>query len=99
MVRVIAKRALREFWEAGHADAEQPLKAWHQEAEKASWTGPADIKRRYASASFVGKDRVVFNIGGNKYRLIVAVKYQPQIVLVRFVGTHSEYDRIDAAEI
>jgi mRNA interferase HigB len=97
-MRVIAKRTLREFW-TKHAAAEQPLKAWHHEAEAAAWAGPKDIKLRYASASFVGNDRVVFNIAGNKYRLIVAVKYAAQIVFVRFVGTHAEYDKIDAATV
>lgn len=97
-VRLLSRKTLREFWEA-HADAEQPLKAWHAEAEKATWNCPADIKARYASASFVGNDRVVFNIAGNKYRLIIAVKYQEKIVFIRFLGTHKEYDDVDAETV
>jgi mRNA interferase HigB len=84
----------------GRGDAEQPLKAWFAEVEKASWASSADIRTRYATASFVGNDRVVFNVGGNKYRLICLVRYAPICaVYVRFVGTHAEYDRIDAAKV
>jgi mRNA interferase HigB len=98
--RILARRALREFWERdGCGDAEKPLQAWFKEAEAADWKSPADIKARYASASFLNGDRVVFNIGGNKYRLIVRVKYGPSVVLIRFIGTHSEYDAIDASEV
>jgi mRNA interferase HigB len=77
----------------------QPLLAWFREAERASWKSPADIKRQYASASFVGNDRVVFNIGGNKYRLVVAVRYDVAVVFIRFIGTHAQYDRIDVKEV
>jgi mRNA interferase HigB len=97
-VRVLSRKTLREFWEK-HSDAEQPLKAWHAEAEKATWKSPSDIKDRYASASFIGGDRVVFNIGGNKYRLIVALKYELGLVFVRFIGTHRAYDAIDAETV
>ena len=99
-VRVIAKGTLRDFWsQRGRADAEQPLLAWFRETESAIWRSPSDIKKRFASASFVGNDRVIFNIGGNKYRLVVAIRYDLQIVFIRFVGTHSEYDKIDAETI
>jgi mRNA interferase HigB len=99
-VRVIARRTLREFWERpGRQDAEQPLRAWFAEVRCATWRTPGDIKARHRAASFVRNDRVVFNVGGNKYRLVVAVKYSAQIVFVRFVGTHEEYDEIDAAEV
>ncbi len=94
---VIAKKRLREFWEK-HPDTEQPLKAWHQEAERASWSSPDDIKRQYASASILANDRVVFNIKGNSYRLVVHVKYG-HMVFIRFIGTHAEYDKINAAEV
>lgn len=97
-VRVISRRSLRLFWER-HPDVEGALKAWFRETTLAKWQGPADIKAQYASASFVGSDRVVFNIRGNRYRLIVAIKYRPQIVFVRFVGTHRQYDRVDASEV
>ena len=96
-MRVIALGRLREFWQQpGRGDAEQPLKAWFKEAEKANWTAPAEIKKRYASASFLNDNRVVFNIGGNKYRLIVVVLYRARTVLIRFIGTQKEYDRVDA---
>lgn len=97
-MRVIALRTLREFW-TEHGDAEQPLRAWYSEASTSDWAGPADIKARYASASFLGDNRVVLNIGGNKYRLIVAIRYEAKVVYVRFVGTHAEYDRVDAATV
>ena len=97
---MIARRTLREFWELpGRHDAEQPLRAWFAEAEKASWCTPAEVKAQYRSASVLGKGRVVFNIAGNKYRLIVAIKYEAQILFIRFVGTHAEYDRVKVAEV
>ena len=98
-MRVIAKRTLRAFWEAGHPDARGPLEAWHNEAEKARWAGTADIKARYSSASFLPGNRVVFNIRGNTYRLIVRIRYDLGIVFVRWVGTHAAYDRIDATTV
>ena len=89
---------MRDFWKR-HPDAEQPLKAWYDEARTAIWTNPQDIKRHYARASFVGRNRVVFNIKGNDYRLIVAVAYRFQAVTITFVGTHAADDRIDAATV
>ena len=97
-MRVIAKRTLREFWEQ-HADAEQPLKAWYDEARKAQWLQPPDIKVLYRSASFVANSRVVFNIGGNKYRLVAAVDYQRQALFIKFIGTHDEYDKVDVETV
>jgi mRNA interferase HigB len=97
-MRVIAKGPLRDFWKT-HPDAEWPLRAWHAEAEKACWHTPADVKASYRSASILPGDRVVFNICGNKYRLVVKINYAYQIVYIRFVGTHNAYDRIDAGEI
>ena len=95
-MRIIAKRTLREFWDKlGHRDAEQPLKAWYAEARNATWSTPADIKARYRRASIVGNNRVVFNIAGNKYRLVVEFHYKTGTGFVRFIGTHKEYDRID----
>ena len=94
-VRVIALRTLREFWER-HSDAEQPLRAWYHDARRADWRTPADLKRVYANASIVGGNRVVFNIGGNKYRLIVGIHYAFRICYIRFIGTHNAYDRVDA---
>ena len=97
-MRVIAKKVLISFWKI-HKDAEQPLKAWYDEVIKANWRTPNDIKLLYKSVSFVEKNRVIFNIAGNKYRLIVAVAYHFGAVYIKFLGTHKEYDRIDAANI
>lgn len=97
-MRVIAVSTLRAFWER-HPDAEQPLKAWYEEATNATWAQPADIKARYRSASVLKNRRVVFNVKGNDYRLIVAIAYKLQIVCVKFVGTHQEYDAVDAQTI
>ncbi len=97
-MRVIAKKILREFWEK-HADCEQQLKAWFQETSNGGWVSPNDVKTEYPSASFLQDNRVVFNIKGNKYRLIVRISYDYQMVWIRFIGTHAEYDRIDATKI
>lgn len=97
-MRVIALSHLRDFWKL-HPAAEQPLKAWHEEACNADWRQPADIKALYRSASVLRNRRVVFNIKGHDYRLVVAIAYQLQIVYVKFVGTHAEYDAIDAQTV
>ncbi len=97
-MRIVAKRTLREYWEK-EPRAEQPLKSWHAIAAKADWSSPADVKAVYARASIVSRDRVVFDIGGNRYRLVVRFDYRHRIGFVRFVGTHAEYDRIDASAV
>lgn len=97
-MRVIARKTLRDFWEE-HADAEQQLKAWFHEAEAAQWKSFADIKARYRSADVLPGNRVVFDIKGNNYRLVVKVHYNRSLVFIRFVGTHAEYDRINAETI
>ena len=97
-MRVIAKRALREFWEK-FPDAEDALKTWFAEAERATWSNPGEIKTQYHSASILKNSRVVFNICGNKYRLVVKISYKNGIVLIRFVGTHKEYDAVNAEEV
>jgi mRNA interferase HigB len=97
-MRVIAVSTLRAFWER-HPDAEQSLKAWYEEVTNATWTQPADITALYRSASVLKNRRVVFNIKGNHYRLIVAVVYKLQIVYVKFVRTHKEYDAVDAETV
>lgn len=95
-MRVIAVSTLKDFWErAEHRDAEQALKAWLEEAQAASWQQPADIKAQFRSASVLKNRRVVFNIKGNDYRLVVAVAYRFQAVYVKFVGTHAQYDAIN----
>ncbi|MGH7283685.1 MAG: type II toxin-antitoxin system HigB family toxin [Polyangiaceae bacterium] len=105
-MRLFNRATLRDFWRR-HADAQQPLRAWFAEVERAAWTGPAEVRSRHRSADFIGSDRIVFNIGGNKYRLVVTARYakpssKPPLagmVFIRFLGTHAEYDRIDAARI
>ncbi len=97
-MRVISIKALREFWRS-HSDAEQPLKAWYKETVEAVWRQPNDIKKRYPSADILPDNRVVFNIKGNNYRLIVKIHYNRSIVFVRFIGTHADYDKIDAITI
>ena len=97
-MRIIAKRTLREFWER-HRDAEEPLLAWYREVEHEDWDTPAKVKEKYRSASIVANNRVVFNIKGNSYRLVVKSQLRGSIVFIRFVGTHAEYDRIDVEEV
>jgi len=99
-MRVSTKGALQAYWSRrGREDAEEPLKAWYAEARKAAWKTPEHIKAKYRSASFVADNRVGFNIGGNKHRLVVHVNYGLGVVLVKFIGTHKEYDAIDASKI
>ena len=97
-MRVIALKHIRDF-RAWHPQAAQALKAWSQEARNASWKTPQDIKQRYTSASFLGCNRVVFNIKGNEYRLVVAVAYPFEAVYIKFIGTHAQYDAVDALTI
>jgi mRNA interferase HigB len=97
-MRIIAFRTLREFW-GRHPQAEIPLRGWYTEASHADWKTPAGIKAVHRSASFLAKNRVVFNIKGNDFRLVVAVRYTQGLMFIRFVGTHAEYDRIDATTI
>lgn len=96
-MRIISRSRLKAFW-AQYPDAEQPLLAWYREVENEDWDQPARVKDKYRSASFVG-DRVVFNIAGNKYRLVTWINYEFRVVYVRFVGTHKEYDEIDVEEV
>lgn len=97
-MRVVAKKILREFWEK-YTDSEQQLKTWYKEASRASWKRPDEIKDDYAKASILKSGRVVFNICGNKYRLIVDINYDRQWVFIRFIGTHDEYDKTDADNV
>ena len=89
---------MRDFWIA-HADAEQHLKSWYQEANKASWQNLNELKNEFPSASILNDNRVCFNIKGNKYRLIVKINLYYQMMWLRFIGTHAEYDKIDANKI
>lgn len=95
-MNVIARKRLVAFWRS-HPHARGPLAAWFSELRKAKWSGTADIRSRYPSASLGEKDRIVFNIGGNKYGLVV--RYRAPVVFIRFVGTHAEYERVDATTI
>jgi mRNA interferase HigB len=97
-MRIIAVRTLRDFWKQ-HADAEQALKSWYHEAQKSNWSQPVDIKQHFPSADILPGNRVVFNIKGNTYRLIVKFHYDRGVGYIRFVGTHAEYDKIDANSI
>lgn len=98
-MRVIAKRTLRDFCERGHDDAITPLKEWHHLMGKACWSTPQELKAEIRTASILKGGRVVFNIAGNKYRIVVAIRYQQQIAFIRFVGTHAQYDTINAETV
>lgn len=97
-MRIIAKSTIRQYWQK-HPDSESALKAWFEDTRRANWRNPNDIKNIYRSASILPNNRVVFNIKGNNYRLIVQIRYDLGIVFIRFIGTHAEYDKIDATTI
>jgi len=99
-MRIIAFRTLREFWErAEYSDSENSLRSWYYEAKSANWKNANDLKRQYKNASIVGEGKVVFNIKGNTYRLVVSIDYEFQVIFIRFIGTHKQYDKIDAKTI
>lgn len=99
-MRIISKRTLREHWEKpGREDSEQSLLSWYKIAKAADWASPDDVKAQYRNASILRANRVIFNIGGNKYRLVVWFNYHVRVGFIRFVGTHREYDGIDAGSI
>ncbi|RYI33418.1 MAG: type II toxin-antitoxin system HigB family toxin [Acetobacteraceae bacterium] len=99
-MRVISLPTLKNFWEMpAHRDAEQPLRAWYSEAMAATWLNPAELKAQFRSASILKGNRVVFNIKGNDYRLITAIVFRYQAVYVKFIGTHAEYDKVDAETV
>ncbi|MDS4069939.1 MAG: type II toxin-antitoxin system HigB family toxin [Candidatus Competibacter sp.] len=97
-MKIIAIKTLREFWER-HPRAESPLRGWYAEVSRAEWKTPADIKSIHRNVSFSSNSRVVFDIKGHDYRLVVAVRYTQRLMFIRFIGTHAEYDRIDAETI
>lgn len=97
-MRKLALRTLRVFWENGHADAEQQLRAWFQIVEKMDWNSFSEVKATFPSVDFVG-DKAIFNIKTNRYRLIAKVNFQSKHVLIRWIGTHAEYDRLTKKEI
>ena len=100
-MRVIAVSTLKAFWarRPQYRDAEAPTMAWYREVLKADWSSPADVKRQFRTASILQDGRVVFNIAGNKYRIVAWINYPYRVLYVRFIGTHAQYDRIDAQTI
>jgi mRNA interferase HigB len=98
MERIFSKSTLREFWEI-HADTEQYLKTWYETVKNANWKTPKDVKQTYVNASILKNNRIVFNIKGNSYRLIAKFNFEKQWLFIRFIGTHLEYDKIDANTI
>lgn len=99
-MHVVANSNLIAFYQDPiYRDAKPALTAWHSEAKRAKWTTPADVKAMYANASFIAKNRVVFNLKGNDYRLIVAIAYKTEYVFIKFIGTHKQYDAVDAATV
>ena len=98
MERIFAKSTLRKFWEK-HAETEQYLKTWYDTAMNSTWNNPNEIKQTYANVSILKNGRVVFNIKGNDYRLVAKINFEKQWMFIRFIGTHSEYDKIDASNI
>jgi len=97
-MHVISRKTLRKFWEK-HPDAQQPLQAWYVDVKHANWKKPSDIKAIHQTASFLANNRVVFNIKGNQYRIVIVIEYKFGNIYIRFVGTHREYDRFDATKI
>jgi len=99
-MQIVALRNLESYCkQPNRRDSEGALKAWFAEAKSAQWTTPQDVKKQYANSSIIANNRIVFNIKGNDYRLIVAVAYRMQYVYVKFIGTHAEYDKVDAATV
>ena len=100
-MRVIALSTLKAFWsrDRSHVDAKEPVLAWHRHALRAAWANPAEVKADFGNASILKDGRVVFNIAGNKYRLVVWINFAYGVVYIRFIGTHAQYDRIDAQSI
>lgn len=99
-MRIIAKRTLREFWEnPRHRAAKTPLEDWHAQVRTADWSTPSDLKAQFGDASILRGGRAVFNIGGNRYRLVAWINYAYRVVYVRFIGTHAEYDKVDATKV
>jgi mRNA interferase HigB len=99
-MRIISKKVLKEFYEQNiYIESKGQLEAWHKEILKADWNTPNDIKEQYRNASIVGDNKVVFNICGNKYRLIVKINYYAKIVFIKFIGTHKQYDKLNIKEL
>lgn len=100
LMRIISKKRLKDFYEQSqYLDSKSPLEAWHKEVLKLDWNNPNEIKEMYRSASIIGDEKVVFNIAGNKYRLIVSINYYAKIVFIKFIGTHKQYDKVKMEEL
>ncbi len=97
-MRIIAKSTLRKYWEA-HPKIEEPLKAWYADVKNSSWKKPTDLRNTYATVSLLKNNRAVFNIKGNQFRIVVRINYFSGLVFIRFIGTHAEYDEVDAETI
>ena len=99
-MRIIKRSTLEGFWShKDHGDSKAPLEAWYGEAKRAIWNSPQDIKDKYSAASIIANNRIVFNVKGNDYRLIVEIQYNAQIVWIKFLGTHKQYDDIEASTV
>jgi len=99
-MRIISRKTLKDFYEnPKYKDSKSALESWHREVSKQDWSNPNEIKQMYRSASIIGDEKVVFNIAGNKYRLIVAINYYARIVFVKFIGTHKQYDKINVEDL
>ncbi len=98
-MRIFNRSTLSKFW-VRHRDAEVPLRLWHSMVKRASWRGPAEVRAMFGTADFLAGDRVVFDIKGNRYRLVAQIRYAPHaLVFIRFIGTHAQYERIDATHV
>jgi len=99
-MRIISKKTLKDFYEQSkYRESKSALEAWHKEVLKLEWKNPNQVKEMYRSASIIGDEKVVFNIAGNKYRLIVSINYDAQIVFIKFIGTHKQYDKVNIKEL
>ena len=99
-LRIIARKTIREFWAIPqYRDSQKPLRSWYATVKKAQWSSPGDVKRQFGNAGIIGGNRVVFNIAGNKYRLVVKFNYPYKLGYIRFIGTHEQYDQIDVEVI
>ena len=99
-MRIISKKTLKDFYEQSkYLDSKSSLEAWHKEVLKLDWNNPNEVKEMYRSASIIGNEKVVFNIAGNKYRLIVAINYYAKIVFIKFIGTHKQYDKVNMEDL
>jgi len=99
-MRIISKKTLKDFYEQSkYIDSRSSLEAWHKEVLKLDWSNPNEVKEMYRNASIIGNEKIVFNIAGNKYRLIVTINYYAKIVFIKFIGTHKQYDKINIEEL